>query len=344
MIYYLFFIIILLIIIIRKRNRNKELFDFIYKAGDDPYKMSPDSFGCVDKLDFDVVFLDKKNGCKELKREIPYFRLMNQTDRIIKKDTIQNCNLIKDWNKDEKKALLKMLVYAQIKTKCNFGFQRKIMSTPWKFVKLDSSVENGFPHTHNDIIFLPTNFVETIKNGVENDDVEVVYEKLGHILIHEKVHVWQRVEPELFYNLYRMMNIERLQFSEKTRKWLRKNTRTNPDGLELEWGYKDERGKYYVFGSLWNKDATDMSDIQNVAIPLVPNKTHSEWNITDYSINNITPIIKLKSWNNIIGLTHNHYHPNEISAEGIARYTLDNKQTLPVDIKIESWFESLSIV
>ena len=125
MIYYLFFIIILLIIIIRKRNRNKELFDFIYKAGDDPYKMSPDSFGCVDKLDFDVVFLDKKNGCKELKREIPYFRLMNQTDRIIKKDTIQNCNLIKDWNKDEKKALLKMLVYAQIKTKCDFGFQRK---------------------------------------------------------------------------------------------------------------------------------------------------------------------------------------------------------------------------
>jgi hypothetical protein len=342
MIYYLLFFVVLLIIIIR--NRIREGFNFIYKSGDDPYKMSYTSFGCVDKINFDITFLTKQDGCIELNREIPYFKTMNTMDRKIKGNTIQNCKLIQDWTESDKKAIKIMLLYAQLKTKCNFGFQRKIMSTPWKFVKVDSTVENGFPHTHNDIIFLPANFIKKIVNDLETQTKKEVYDNIGHIIIHEKVHVWQRVEPELFYNLYKMLNIDRLRFSEQTRKWLRENTRTNPDGLELEWGYRDEYGKYYVFVSLWNKDATSLSDIKNVAIPLVPNKIHSLWNITDYSIKNIIPINRISSWKDIVGLTHNHYHPNEISAEGIARYTIEDKNTLPIDIKIEEWLLSMSIV
>jgi hypothetical protein len=237
-----------------------------------------------------------------------------------------------------------MIRYAQKETKCSFGFQRKIMSTPWKFVKVDSTVENGFPHTHNDIIFLPVNFISSIVSRLLNDTIKNVYNELGHILIHEKTHIWQRIEPELFSSFYRTIQIEKLKLSKTTKEWLRKNTRTNPDGLELGWGYKNESGSYYVFVSLWNKSPNSLGDIKNVAIPIVPNKTHSEWSITEYSKENIIPITRLSSWKDVVGLSSNHYHPNEISAEGIARFTMKNKQMLPIDIKIEEWLESLSIV
>lgn len=342
MIYILFFLIILLIIIIR--NRRHESFSFKYKAGNDPYFMSYDSFGCVDNIKYELLFFNKEQGCREIKRDIPYFKEMNDIDRQIKGDTIRNCNLLQNWTKEEKKAVGEMIRYAQKVTKCMFGFQRKIMSTPWKFVKVDSTVENGFPHTHNDIIFLPVNFVSSIVSRLENDTIKNVYNELGHILIHEKTHVWQRIEPELFSSFYKTIQIERLQLSKSTKDWLRQHSRTNPDGLDLNWGYKNESGRYYIFLSLWNETPNTLGDIKNVAIPLVPNKTHSIWGITEYSKENIIPITSLSTWKDVIGLSSNHYHPNEISAEGIARFTLKNKQTLPIDIKIEEWLESLSIV
>lgn len=342
MIYIIFFVVVLLIIIIRKKTR--ESFSFKYKSGDDPYFMSYKSFGCVDNIKYDLSFFNKKQGCREIKRDIPYFKEINDTDRKIKGDTIRNCNLLQDWMKEEKKAIGELIRYAQKETKCNFGFQRKIMSTPWKFVKVDSTVENGFPHTHNDIIFLPVNFISSIVSRLATDPIETVYNELGHILIHEKTHIWQRVEPELFSSFYKTIQIEKLKLSQSAKEWLRKNTRTNPDGLDLGWGYKNESGGYYVFVSLWNKSPNTLGDISNVAIPIVPNKTHSEWSITEYSNKNIIPITRLSSWKDNVGLSSNHYHPNEISAEGIARFTMKNKQILPIDIKIEEWLESLSIV
>lgn len=339
--YLIYFLFILLLIIIR--NDKYETFTYLYKAGDDPYNTKNTSFGCVENVKLNLVFLNKTDACNELKKDIPYFNKMNKTDREIKGNTIRNCKLLHNWEKDEKQVIKYMIQYAQKIRKCVFGFQRKVIATPWKFIKVSSDVENGFPHTHNDIIYLPKNFISTLVNRIKTDKISDIYNDIGHILIHEKIHVWQRKEPEAFTHLYKMLNFEKIKFYDYSQKWLRKNLRTNPDGMELGWAYRDKVGRYYVLGSLWNRNATSLSDIKNVAIPIVPNATHTLWSVQEDQLKDIIPITELSDWNDVIGLDSNHYHPNEISAEGVARFTLQ-KQQKPIDIKIDAWLESVSIV
>lgn len=59
-----------------------------------------------------------------------------------------------------------------------------IMSLPWRFCKLSGETENGFPHTMSDIIFLPDGF-----------DMGLKKDKILEILVHEKIHVFQRKFP-----------------------------------------------------------------------------------------------------------------------------------------------------
>lgn len=60
---------------------------------------------------------------------------------------------------------------------------RKLLSIRWRFALLQPTVhaEGGFPHTHGDVICLPL----TIVDGRDRDVIET--------LVHEKVHVFQRM-------------------------------------------------------------------------------------------------------------------------------------------------------
>lgn len=58
-------------------------------------------------------------------------------------------------------------------------------SIPWKFAKIKDTIENGFPHTQHDTIFLSNTFFEMPMASQRKT------------LIHEKVHVFQRRYPSI---------------------------------------------------------------------------------------------------------------------------------------------------
>ena len=61
---------------------------------------------------------------------------------------------------------------------------QKIASIPWVFaLTKENEYEDGLPHTRTNIIFLSTNVDQTPL-------------KLVSILIHEKIHIYQRLYPE----------------------------------------------------------------------------------------------------------------------------------------------------
>jgi hypothetical protein len=60
----------------------------------------------------------------------------------------------------------------------------KVATIPWKIAKIDDTLENGYPHTLGDIIFLPEQFF----NKYNDSD-------MLKTLLHEQIHVYQRKFP-----------------------------------------------------------------------------------------------------------------------------------------------------
>jgi hypothetical protein len=119
--------------------------------------------------------------------------------------------------------------------------QHKLASVPWKIaVTSNATYENGYPHTRKDIIFLSTNEMDSID--------------LGQTLLHEKVHVYQRMYPAETYQYLRDIGYERWK--------LRRDeplARSNPD-LD-DWIYIDPNTKKPMVAYYSSSKPSSISDV-----------------------------------------------------------------------------------
>lgn len=90
----------------------------------------------------------------------------------------------------------------------------RFQSIPWKFAKLSTSLEQGFPHTLGDIILLSDRFF-TLPSS-----------RQVSILLHEKVHVYQRMQPRALTSLYEAWGFQPVSTIPKD---LQERQRNNPD-------------------------------------------------------------------------------------------------------------------
>lgn len=72
--------------------------------------------------------------------------------------------------------------------------ESRLRKIPWRVLFFDDKSEGGFPHTHGDCIMLPYKFL----TKHEHEEQEHVIDTL----LHEKVHVYQRMFPFDFLDLY----------------------------------------------------------------------------------------------------------------------------------------------
>lgn len=114
---------------------------------------------------------------------------------------------IQKFSKHEQKHINKLVDVANIKIEP----YKNIKTLPWCIAKF-SHVENNFPHTHGDIIFIPDGFLSM----PFDDQVEV--------LIHEKVHVFQRI-----FTIETNKLLDMIGFKPYGPQSSIKNIRTNPD-------------------------------------------------------------------------------------------------------------------
>jgi len=64
---------------------------------------------------------------------------------------------------------------------------------PWRVARLDDAAENGWPHTHGNVIILPSSMLNALKKRAPGGDQ---HRRLVELLVHERVHVMQRMDPE----------------------------------------------------------------------------------------------------------------------------------------------------
>ena len=149
-----------------------------------------------------------------------YFNSFNTSDFYIRGcTTISECRQkykenILQFTQKEKNKLISLIKQVNSLTKDYKSFY----SVQWKLCKTSKHIEEGLPHTFNDIIFISDNFF-----------TKSMYYQL-RTLIHEKLHIFQRLYPEKTQGLYTSYGYEKYE------KYDKMNRRFNPDLDKYDYG------------------------------------------------------------------------------------------------------------
>jgi hypothetical protein len=152
----------------------------------------------------------------------------------------RNCKTVNDCKRIYARSL-EMNIFSEGEKRELFGLtsiileklsrnnSKEFLKLPWKFAKIDENIENGMPHTHEDIIFLSDSFFNIL--NTKNEKIKT--------LIHEQVHIYQRKRPKYTQELY-----EYYDYKKVGRNYVEsKNRRINPDLDNYDYNYK---GKIYL--------------------------------------------------------------------------------------------------
>jgi hypothetical protein len=202
---------------------------------------------------------------------------------------------------DEYKILIDKTIRAnKLLSECKLYILRDI---PWRFIISSAFLEFGYPFTIGDTIIIP-------EHKVKNIDVET--------LIHEKIHIYQRMQPIRFDYLYEHL----FSFVKKTDPKLivipdeiRMSEMTNPDENGDIWIYYDKGTWYYPSLQLGMSRLTEEVGypVQHYTYPMRV-RTSGKKLLRSLSILNGYPS------------TISVYHPNEIFACLLSHQVVTDKK------------------
>ena len=276
-----------------------------------------------------INFLSIENTCKELYsiKHLLKYNINDINTRNINTTKYNElykyyCDNLLEFNKKDKLLINWLLdvVYT------NINKLSKVTNKNWNFLyndisiaKYEYNIENGYPHTHKNIIFVHQHLIDDILNYYNNNDKVGALKNIGSVIFHELIHIWQRRDIKYFETLYtKYWSFKKASKIINGDKYSN-NTRFNPDGPNLNWVLSINNTNIWVL-SLYKKDAKNIGDVVYKGIYL------KELSDSIYQIDNTRKIQNLDNideyeyyFHNING---NHYHPNELSAELMSIYFL----------------------
>eukprot|EP00877_Chromochloris_zofingiensis_P002862 jgi/Chrzof1/12577/UNPLg00530.t1 len=131
------------------------------------------------------MFITKQQAVVELHSSLNYFGGMTKADKQAKPGAdawVRVAQLAQPITNRQQQAKLRQSARTADGLLRQLGLA-KVAGIPWRLIQADMAVEGGYPRTHGSCIFLPVKWV----NWPDRD--------LVAILIHEKVHVFQRLHP-----------------------------------------------------------------------------------------------------------------------------------------------------
>jgi hypothetical protein len=193
---------------------------------------------------------DQDNYIKNLSKYDLYARKVKTTKEYLDKITKNNI----DFSNEEKERLIKCSQDADIffrnlynkKTTFNNMLNgNDIASIKWIYsITYKNMYEDGLPHTRMNIIFLSNNLFKNTDNELTNT------------IIHEKIHIYQRLNPKLFDKIIAFMN-----YSIIDRNLIKNNhlIRSNPDVNKLI--YKDNSNGKLLICLYRNEKPNSINDV-----------------------------------------------------------------------------------
>ena len=283
-----------------------------------------------------ISFLVQHQVCNIIRTDVKYFENLTEIDKLARQkllggDIPENtdeiiktyCYQIENFS-DENKELIN-------NTLKRIEYKNKILFSEWSIARVSEAIEDGYPHTHKNTIFISEEYINSNRSTLLNT------------LIHEQIHVCQRKHERLFTKLYLEyfpFKQGRLKLNKETSKFIRANPDTEFN-KNKEFLYVEKNGEvesYYYLCALYNSIMpTDLGDVNYAAIKC----NYDEKTDTYTETETIVEITELPGFKYYFNISVNHYHPNEISAHLIAEYyTTENpdpKKMSPALKSIEKW-------
>jgi hypothetical protein len=192
-------------------------------------------------------------------------------------------NSVRDFTQMEKDRIIRLTEMAENAMSKHPEFPK----TEWVYIKVSNNYEFGFPHTVNGVIVLPERVINRLT-------VETI--------IHEKIHVLQRIYPEIFRKFY----ISKYKLLPHKYKISDQYLVVNPDGTQNNWGYRLKNGDFLVpYCRYTNSGLQTYGGVFKNDKLIFQGPAPQEY-ISKFPVSQI-------------------YHPNEISAIDITNYILKGK-------------------
>ena len=214
-------LILILILIYYYNNINNN----IYLSSNDTYNI------LIDKTD---NFFNRFNEYDFKARNI---KSINDYEKII-----SNC--VDDFSLEQIDIINELTnEIDMIEISCYWIDNNKLRNIPWKFslIKSNKLYENSFPHTRLDTIIIPKNQIK-------------LTEQFKNTLLHEKLHVYQKLYPNDF-QIYLDNNnfIKLIKYNDPNNKY---KCRANPD--TDDWIYIKDN---IIYKSKYKKNVKNISDV-----------------------------------------------------------------------------------
>jgi hypothetical protein len=195
--------------------------------------------------------------------------------------------------------------------------------TPWSFIKMRSSVEDGRPHTRGRSIVLSEVVTAWVVNRRKQAPLSTP-SLVWNLLVHQQTHVLQRQHPELFAALYTGVFGFRHVTLLATPEWISALRVINPDAPEVDWAFAIDQGS----GSQWllpdlllnNRTHPQMPmGFQMVALGVMPQGDH--WIYLDpLTPGNPQLLYGIDPYIQRFPIRDELFHPNEIAANMLAAW------------------------
>jgi len=112
-----------------------------------------------------------------------------------------------------------------------------LAATPWRFIKVTENIEGGLPHTRGGSIVLSQGTLDGMRRMQTEEPAAKALFSAGELLVHELIHVHQRIQPDRYAALYRKDWGFVKARSIKVTAWMRAHQLMNPDGTDVTWIY-----------------------------------------------------------------------------------------------------------
>ena len=288
-----------------------------------------------------ITFLDIKTGKAAIVDDSldPYFcqlqpmEMSAKTGSAISGNTLeeqrQQCRRryqagVREFSDEEKEALrwcVKKL-YPALKQQYPL-----FAEMPWSFLKVSGTIEGGLPHTRDKHIVFSERTCKRLAM-LHQSVPERAALSFGSLLVHEQMHVFQRVNPGFFDSLYtdiwgfiKAKGIESCP-------WLEKHHLANPDGVDCCWVFPIQQGEntIYIWPLLVFAEGQGLKrmgrDFRMIAVELVKSDGHFHTRVAKDGKPVFRNLLEVPEYRKVFPSTGNIYHPNEARASVFAQIVM----------------------